>query len=413
MYGPMLATLLARATAALPSDRRHLSWRVPRPTDDLIARARYGWRPTAQLLLIAMMLVAPTLPAQDPVPGNWSTQANSYRGRNGERITFSFPAGGTLSPRVWGTDLYTDDSAIASAAVHAGIITTATGGLVTIEIRPGASSYRGSSRNGVTSRDYGAYYGSFAFVASPAPTALPVQPTQPAVAPLPAGTVQGTWAMQADAYRGRNGTRITITFPAGGILSPRLWGTDLYTDDSAIGTAAVHAGLITTAAGGVVTIEIRPGATSYRGSSRNGVTSRAYGPYSGSFAFVTDGPQPVQPPPPTKALSLTGGWVHSADRTTVTPTSQVILIQEGDQVTKITSYKPFPDRPEWATLLCKGQLVGSRLSLMCNWAPGGDPFSFGPPRGYGVPWPETYTVSADFHHLNGTGPQPQYYSRRP
>ncbi|QHW01270.1 hypothetical protein GJR95_11150 [Spirosoma endbachense] len=59
----------------------------------------------------------------------------------------------------------------------------------------------------------------------------------------------------------------------------------MYTDDSSIYTAAVHAGLISYA-GGVVTVEIRPGQTSYNGNSRNGVNSKNYSGWSGSFVFV-------------------------------------------------------------------------------------------------------------------------------
>jgi len=92
--------------------------------------------------------------------------------------------------------------------------------------------------------------------------------------------------MQADIYRGKNGQQFTIEFPPGGVISSRLWGTDLYTDDSNIATAAVHAGLISTEYGGVVVIEIKPGASSYEGSSRYGVSSGNWGSFSGSFIFV-------------------------------------------------------------------------------------------------------------------------------
>jgi hypothetical protein len=108
------------------------------------------------------MLAAGSAAAQTTV--DWTTQADPYRGRNGARITLSCPSGGTLSDRLWGTDLYTDDSSICTAAVHAGLISAATGGTVTVEIRPGAASYKGSTRHGATSNDYGQWSGSFAFV---------------------------------------------------------------------------------------------------------------------------------------------------------------------------------------------------------------------------------------------------------
>ncbi len=95
---------------------------------------------------------------------SWGTQADSLRGKNGQQYSFACPGGGTVSGRLWGTDTYTDDSSICTAAVHAGLITAARGGTVTIQIRAGASSYRGSLRNGVTSSDYGAWHGSFVFI---------------------------------------------------------------------------------------------------------------------------------------------------------------------------------------------------------------------------------------------------------
>lgn len=98
--------------------------------------------------------------------------------------------------------------------------------------------------------------------------------------------IQATWTTQADTYRGKNGQRFTYYFPPGGTASGRLWGTDVYTDDSSIGTAAVHAGLITFQNGGTVTIEIRAGQPAYQASTRNGITSSSYGSWSGSFVFV-------------------------------------------------------------------------------------------------------------------------------
>ncbi len=199
---------------------------------------------------------------------NWTTQADSLRGRNGQRFTYVCPAGGPISSRLWGTNVYTDDSSICTAAVHAGYIEAASGGAVAIEIRPGQAGYQGVARNGVTSRSYGAYAGSFVFVGRVS------------------GSANANWATQADSLRGRNGQRFAYACPAGGSISGRLWGTDIYTDDSSICTAAIHAGLISVAAGGSVTIEIRSGASSYRGSTRNNVASKAYGAYPGSFVVI-------------------------------------------------------------------------------------------------------------------------------
>lgn len=214
-------------------------------------------------------------PGNDVIQGNWNTQANHLRGKNGQRFTFYFPPNGTLSNRCWGTNVYTDDGSVATCAVHAGLITKEKGGTVTIEIRAGQTSYQGSSRNGVTSGNWGAFDGSFTFVNNGTVYQPPVS-----------NTVQGTWVMQADSYRGQIGKRVTFYFPPGGTISGRCWGTDVYTDDGSIATAAVHAGLITAKNGGTVTIEIRAGQPSYQGSTRNGVTSKNWGAFTGSFVFI-------------------------------------------------------------------------------------------------------------------------------
>jgi hypothetical protein len=64
-----------------------------------------------------------------------------------------------------------------------------------------------------------------------------------------------------------------------------LWGTDVYTDDSSICTAAVHAGVIP-ASGGDVTFVIEPGQEEYPASEQNGVTSSQWGSWERSFSFA-------------------------------------------------------------------------------------------------------------------------------
>src|SRR5438094_8727666 len=58
---------------------------------------------------------------------DWSTGVTDLRGQNGQRFTFTLPANGSPAS-VWGTDLYTDDSSVGTAAVHSGLITPAQGG---------------------------------------------------------------------------------------------------------------------------------------------------------------------------------------------------------------------------------------------------------------------------------------------
>jgi hypothetical protein len=55
---------------------------------------------------------------------------------------------------IWGTNVYTDDSAVCAAAIHAGVI-PASGGAFAVAIAEGQSSYEGSTQNGITSSSWG------------------------------------------------------------------------------------------------------------------------------------------------------------------------------------------------------------------------------------------------------------------
>ncbi len=65
--------------------------------------------------------------------------------------------GGSL----WGTGIYTADSTLAAAAVHAGVLRLGERGVVKVTILPGQSSYAGSDRNGVTSSGFASYPSSY------------------------------------------------------------------------------------------------------------------------------------------------------------------------------------------------------------------------------------------------------------
>ncbi|MEA2676585.1 MAG: hypothetical protein QOJ81_726 [Chloroflexota bacterium] len=81
----------------------------------------------------------------------------------GDQFAFQCPPGGSTTA-IYGTDTYTDDSSACVAAVHAGLITFATGGTVTVELRPGMDAYTGTTRNGVASNNWGSWPTSFVFV---------------------------------------------------------------------------------------------------------------------------------------------------------------------------------------------------------------------------------------------------------
>jgi hypothetical protein len=95
-----------------------------------------------------------------------------------------------------------------------------------------------------------------------------------------------TWVQDAVEWRGNNNRIYIVTLPSGGSESD-VWGTDVYTDDSSIGSAAVHKGLVDFN-GGTVAIKILPSQDSYTGTLRNGITSQSFASWGGSFEFVTD-----------------------------------------------------------------------------------------------------------------------------
>ncbi|HXS20058.1 MAG TPA: LCCL domain-containing protein [Steroidobacteraceae bacterium] len=110
----------------------------------------------------------PLAPAPAVHEADWRTSPLdlNLRGLNGERFRFHCPRGKPLPGQVVGSGPYTDASAICPAAVHAGVIRAASGGLVTIELRPGQTHYVGSLRHYVQSEDYEPFWsGSFLVVA--------------------------------------------------------------------------------------------------------------------------------------------------------------------------------------------------------------------------------------------------------
>ena len=115
----------------------------------------------------------------------------NYRGRIG--TVLRIPLRGSTDGTIWGTDIYSDRSHIATAAVHAGVLRPGERADVFVEILPGRQSYQGSQRNGVTSRSGGSFDGSFRFVGAPIgatdPEPTPPEPTPPTT-PTPPGVTQ-------------------------------------------------------------------------------------------------------------------------------------------------------------------------------------------------------------------------------
>ena len=196
-----------------------------------------------------------------PDPGNLV----DYRGENGEE--FYFVVTGDDMGSVWGRDVYTDDSQLAAAAVHAGVLEDGETGAVMVTILPGEEAYEGCLQNGVESWEYGPWSGSY--IVESVPENVEVEM---GAVPDPGNLIN---------FRGRNGE--VIAFEVTGDATGSVWGTDVYTDDSDLSSAAVHAGVLEEGETGTVMVEIMPGEESYTGSVRNGVESWDYPEWSGSY----------------------------------------------------------------------------------------------------------------------------------
>jgi hypothetical protein len=62
---------------------------------------------------------------------------------------------------VYGTDVYTTDSTLAMAAVHAGVLKAGEMGVVRVTVLGPGGAFTGTTRNGVTSNAFGFYPGSY------------------------------------------------------------------------------------------------------------------------------------------------------------------------------------------------------------------------------------------------------------
>ena len=215
-------------------------------------------------------------PLPNSTTSDWQTSATPLIGTIGAEYQYFCPPnpGGSYQP-VYGNDVYTSDSGICAAAVHEGLFEQALGGNVRFKVIAGQDLYRGSVNNGIETSTYStSWVASFVFEDLSTGVEYHNHPT-PTI----------TWSTSTGAYNAFTESTFTFICPASGSVDS-IWGTDRYTYDSSICTAAVHAGKISLKNGGTVTVQIKLDAGSYAGSTRNGVTSSSYGAWSGSFIFV-------------------------------------------------------------------------------------------------------------------------------
>ena len=262
----------------------------PSLTQNGITSNKYGaWKGAYKIIGV------PTTKVTDP-------DMSKYRSKNGEMVIVRVT--GRTSGTVYGQNAsygYMDKSDLATAAVHAGLLKPGETGTLYVRIKSGSEKYEAVLKNGVQSRSYGKSEGNFKIrkctdITSANGTNITGNSGN-------TGNSGGTTSTSGNntggnntsttsvpnapshmlSYRGQNGK--VYTFKVTGSTSGRIWGgeNNIYTDDSYIATAAVHAGLVKAGQTGTIKVKILPGQSSYSSIERNGVTSYKNNGYGGSY----------------------------------------------------------------------------------------------------------------------------------
>ena len=204
----------------------------------------------------------------------WLITAESVGNEIGKQYHLNLPPGG-YAGALWGSGIYTDDSLVGTAAVHSGLITFEEGGEVHFLITEGRKLYASSTRNGVSSAAYGPWPKSFMFVDEKGRL---IEPEAYDLIPI-------EWNVNGQFLQLSEGEQATVFLEPGG-YEDVVWGSDPYTIDSSIGSAAVHAGLITFDHGGTITVRNVGPQSYFNDSLRNGVESLEHTERTQAFSFV-------------------------------------------------------------------------------------------------------------------------------
>jgi LCCL domain-containing protein len=265
-----------------PSAEWHFSASMPNPSLDLpqAADGEYAiWvgapgntQCAATLSIQLAGAAAPTPSAQTeflslngevlPDPGS----LDAYRDGGGRGVQDFLVTGSALGV-VEGTETYSLESPLAASAVHAGLLHIGQTGVISVRFRRGAMRYEGSDRNGILSQSRGAsadaYEFDFTF--------------------LPQVMLSRLFDDPLTLSNHRDLVGRTLSILVTGSADGMVWGDDIYTDDSTLGRAVVHAGLLDVGQSGTVFVSLLPGEAAYRGSTRNGVQSATAGAWGGSY----------------------------------------------------------------------------------------------------------------------------------
>ena len=102
------------------------------------------------------------------------------------------------------------------------------------------------------------------------------------------GLWTSAWSLSAQHPFAGGAMRAMMWQAGGGMMVPgmqqgSIWGTDIYTLDSTLGLAALHAGVLKQGQTGTVKVTILGPQPAFLGSVRNGVTTNDYGRYGSAY----------------------------------------------------------------------------------------------------------------------------------
>lgn len=156
---------------------------------------------------------------------------------------------GAADGHVCGTGPYRDDSDLAVAAVHSGLLKPGEVKFIGVRFLPGPSALEGRTANGIEADGGHSPVGRYEILGA------------------------GIREDQFYTLRDHPESRSEIFLAQGNNINV-VYGDGIYSSDSHIGMAAVHSGLLKDGEFGFVRVEMLPGQPRYPASTRNGVTTK-------------------------------------------------------------------------------------------------------------------------------------------
>lgn len=115
-----------------------------------------------QLRLADVFIISSKSTAPEPDTSNVAmAPGNLYAYNNQIGKTFQFKVTAQAGGTVWGTDLYTTDSFLPAAVIHAGLLQAGQTGIIKVTIMASPPVFVGSARNGINSEAYQQFPSSY------------------------------------------------------------------------------------------------------------------------------------------------------------------------------------------------------------------------------------------------------------